>query len=64
MAKHMEEKVKVVEKPEDAEDIKSSRRSSEAIKKNSLVSVLSRYNISHFEEADENNSRNLQTKLL
>ena len=33
MAKHMEEKVKVVEKPEDVEDVKSSKRSLQAIRK-------------------------------
>ena len=52
----------MVEKSEDAENIEEFEKIIISNKKNSLVSVLSRYNILHFEEAYENNSRNLQTK--
>ena len=52
----MSEMVKYIE--ENGENIITSN------KKNSLVSVPSRYNISHSEEAYENNSRNLLTKSL
>ena len=63
MALHMEEKVKMVEKPEDAENVQQFKKIITSNKKNSLVSIPSRYNILHFKEAYENNSRDLQTKL-
>ena len=50
MVKHTEEKVKMVEKPEDAEIFYEFKKIIVSNKKSSFVSVLSRYNISHFEE--------------
>ena len=64
MAKHIEEKVKMVKKPEDAENVQEFEKIIASNKKNSLINVPSRYNILHFKEAFENNSRNLQTKSL
>ena len=64
MAKHIEEKVKMVKKPEDAENVQKFEKIITSNKKNSLVNVPSGYNILHFKEAFENNSRNLQTKSL
>ena len=64
MAKHIEEKVKMVEKPDDAENVQEFEKIITSNKKNSLVSIPSRYNSSHFKEVCENNSRNLQTKSL
>ena len=63
MALNMEEKVKMAEKPEDAKNIQQFKKIITSNKKNSLVSIPSRYNILHFKEAYENNSRDLQTKL-
>ena len=54
----------MVEKPEDAENVQESEKIIISNKKNSLVGVPSRYNISYFKEAYENNSTNMQTKLL
>ena len=64
MAKHIEDNVKIVEKPEDAENAQEFEKTIRNNKKNSLVSVLLRYNISYFEEAYENNWRNLRIKTL
>ena len=64
MAKHIEEKLKMVKKPEDAKNVQEFEKIITSNKKNSLVNVSSRYNILHFKEAFENNSRNLQTKSL
>ena len=62
--RNTEEKVKMVKKPEDAENVQEFEKIITSNKKNSLVNVPSRYNILHFKEAFENNSRNLQTKSL
>ena len=64
MAKHIEDNVKIVEKPEDAENAQEFENTIRNNKKNSLVSVLLRHNISYFEEAYENNWRNLRIKTL
>ena len=64
MVKHVEEKVKMVEKPEDTENVQEFEKIITTKKKNSLVSIPSRYIILHFKEAYENNSGNLQTKSL
>ena len=62
--KHIEEKVNIGKKPEDPENVQEFEKIITNNKKSSLVSVPSRYNIPHFKEAYENNSRHLQTKSL
>ena len=52
----------MIEKLEDAENVQEFDKIITSNQKNSLVSILSRYNILHFKEAYKNNSRNLQTK--
>ena len=54
----------MIEKLEDAENVQEFDKIITSNQKNSLVSILSRYNILHFKEAYKNNSRNLQTKSL
>ena len=64
MTKHIDEKVKMVEKLEDAENIHEFEKIITSNKKKSLVSVPSRYKISYFKKANENNLTNVQTKSL
>ena len=64
MTKHIEEKVKMVEKPDDAGNVQEFEKIIASHMKNSLINVSSRFNILHFKEAYENNSRNLQIKEI
>ena len=54
----------MVEKLEDAENIHEFEKIITSNKKKSLVSVPSRYKISYFKKANENNLTNVQTKSL
>ena len=48
MVKHIEEKVKIVENPKDAENVLEFEKIIINNKENSLVIIPSRYNILHF----------------
>ena len=62
MEKHIEEKVRMTEKPEHVENVQEFEEIITSNKKTNLVSVSSRHNFPHFKEAYENNSRNQQAK--
>ena len=63
MAKHIGKKVMMVEKPEDAKNVQEFENLIASNKRNSLISLTPRYNISHFKGWHGNNSSNLQSKL-